>query len=95
MASTQMLAITIDPQRDPDEAARINARVGEFRNYCLELVEERRRDGQTEEAKDLVSAIAHAEYDGHPVPDGMAISFIQTFFRWCSFIHRSRRCRTG
>jgi cytochrome P450 len=86
MASAQMIAITIDPKRDPEEAARINARVAEFRQYCLDVVGERRRgtadgtaDGGADDAVDLVSAIARSEHDGGPVPDGMAISFIQTF----------------
>jgi cytochrome P450 len=78
MSSAQMLAITIDPKRDPDEAARINKRVAEFHAYCKNLIEDRRaRGGDGDD--DLVSAIAHSQWQGGPVPDGMAISFIQTF----------------
>jgi cytochrome P450 len=79
MASAQMRAITIDPNRDPDEAARINKRVAEFRQYCLDLVAQRRARGDDGGEDDLVSAIARSQHDGRPVPDGMAISFIQTF----------------
>jgi cytochrome P450 len=77
MASAQMVAITIDPNRDPAEVARIQKRVEEFHAYCHELLAERRRTGGT--GDDLASAIARSEYDGAPVPSGMAISFIHTF----------------
>jgi cytochrome P450 len=77
MASAQMLAITINPNMDPAEAARIRARVEEFHDYCGQLVAERRASGT--DTDDLVSCIANAQHDGGPVPDGMAISFIHTF----------------
>jgi cytochrome P450 len=77
MASAQMLAITIDPNRSQEEVDRIAVLVQEFHDYCEELLSERREvDG---EAKDLVTAITQAEFEGEPVPHGLAISFIHTF----------------
>jgi cytochrome P450 len=77
MASAQMQAITIDPDRDPAEAERVKGLVREFHDYCGELVAERRARGGGDD--DLASIIASAEYDGGPVPDGAAISYIHTF----------------
>jgi cytochrome P450 len=77
MASAQMQAITIDPNRDPAEAQRINKLVEEFHSYCGELLADRQDHGGKED--DLTSIIAGSEYDGGPVPHGMAISFIHTF----------------
>jgi cytochrome P450 len=77
MASAQMLAITIDPNRTQSEVDRIQVLVERFHDYCEELLGKRREvDG---EEKDLVSAIAHSEFEGAPVPQGLAISFIHTF----------------
>jgi len=77
MASAQMEAITIDPNRDPADALRIQRGVEKFHDYCEDLLAERRASGGTGE--DLVSAIARSQHDGAPVPSGMAISFIHTF----------------
>jgi cytochrome P450 len=77
MASAQMVAITIDPNRDQAEVERIQRLVGEFHSYCEELLAERRRSGG--DGEDLVSVIARSEFDGAPVPLGLAISFIHTF----------------
>lgn len=77
MASAQMLAITIDPNRDAAEAERIQRLVGEFHAYCDELLADRRAKGGT--GDDLVSIIARSEFEGAPVPHGLAISFIHTF----------------
>jgi cytochrome P450 len=77
MASAQMLAITINPDMDPAEAARIRARVADFHRYCEELLAERQTSGVSGE--DLVSCIARSQFEGLPVPLGMAISFIHTF----------------
>jgi cytochrome P450 len=77
MASAQMLAITIDPNRTQAEVDRIQALTERFHDYCETLLSERREvDG---EAEDLVSAIAQSEFEGEPVPHGLAISFIHTF----------------
>ncbi|HXY93612.1 MAG TPA: cytochrome P450 [Acidimicrobiia bacterium] len=77
MSSAQMQAITIDPNRDPAEAERIQGLVGEFHAYCDELLAERRASGA--DGDDLASIIARSEFDGGPVPSGMAISYIHTF----------------
>jgi len=77
MASAQMQAITIDPNRDPAEAKRINGLVEEFHTYCEELLADRRARGA--DGDDLASIVARSEYDGGLVPQGMAISFIHTF----------------
>jgi cytochrome P450 len=77
MSSAQMLAITIDPNRDPAEAKRIQGLVEEFHSYCDDLLAERRASGA--DGDDLASIIARSEFDGGPVPSGMAISYIHTF----------------
>jgi len=77
MASAQMKAITIDPERDPAEAERVKRLVGEFHDYCEELLAERRKRGS--DGDDLASIIARSEHDGGPVPTGAAISYIHTF----------------
>jgi cytochrome P450 len=77
MASAQMMAITIDPNRDQAEVDRIHRLVEEFHVYCEALLAERRASGGAGE--DLVSVIARSEFDGAPVPLGLAISFIHTF----------------
>jgi cytochrome P450 len=77
MASAQMQAITIDPNRDQAEATRIRQLVEEFHSYCNELLVDRSANAGA--GDDLVSVIAGSEHDGKPVPHGMAISFIHTF----------------
>lgn len=80
MASAQMKAITIDPDRDPEEAARVQRQVEEFHAYCDDLLAERRAAGGGDgDGDDLASIIARSEHDGGPVPRGMAISLIHTF----------------
>ena len=76
MASAQMMAITIDPNRDQAEVERIHRLVEEFHVYCEALLADRRASGGAGE--DLVSVIARSEFDGAPVPLGLAISFIHT-----------------
>ena len=77
MASAQMQAITIDPNRDAAEVERIQRRIAKFHDYCDGLLAARRKRGG--EGDDLASSIARSEHDGRPVPHGMAISFIHTF----------------
>ena len=77
MASAQMAAITIDPNRSPAEVERIERLTKEFHDYCDELVADRRAHGGG--GDDLVSIIARSEFEGAPVPRSMAISFIHTF----------------
>jgi cytochrome P450 len=77
MASAQMQAITIDPDRTQAETDRINGLISKFHAYCDDLLAERRASGAT--GDDLASLIARSEYDGEPIPHGMAISYISTF----------------
>jgi cytochrome P450 len=77
LASAQMQAITIDPNRGQAEVDRIQRLVEEFHTYCDRLLAERREARGAED--DLVSTIARSDYDGGPVPHGLAISFIHTF----------------
>ncbi len=77
LASAQMQAITIDPNRDQAEVERIQRLVEEFHAYCEELLAERR--AAAGDGDDLASIIARSEYDGGPVPTGLAISYIHTF----------------
>jgi cytochrome P450 len=78
MASAQMQAITIDPNRTTEESDRIKEQAAAFYRYCDELLEERSKTG-AESDDDLVSAIARSQWNGGPVPHGLAISFIHTF----------------
>jgi cytochrome P450 len=78
MASAQMQAITIDPNRTPEEAERIKREAANFYAYCDELLERRQTEGADND-DDLVSAIARSQWNGGPVPHGLAISFIHTF----------------
>ena len=77
MASAQMQAITIDPNRTQEEADRIQGLIKKFHAYCDDLLAERRASGAA--GDDLASLIARSEYDGKPIPRGMAISYIHTF----------------
>ena len=77
MASAQMQAITIDPNRSQAEVDRIHGLIEKFHAYCDDLLAERRASGA--EGDDLVSLIARSEYEGKPIPHGMAISYIHTF----------------
>jgi cytochrome P450 len=77
MASAQIAALTIDPDRDPAEIERIGRLVDELHGYCEELLADRRARGGAED--DLVSIIARSKLDGGPVPLGLAISHIHTF----------------
>jgi cytochrome P450 len=77
MASAQIVALTIDPNRDAAETERIQRLVQEFHTYCEELLADRRALDST--AHDLVSIIAQSQLDGGPIPHGLAISHIHTF----------------
>jgi cytochrome P450 len=77
MASAQIVALTVDPNRTPAETERIRRQVDEFHAYCEELLGERRARGGT--GDDLASIIARSRLDGAPVPHGLAISHIHTF----------------
>jgi cytochrome P450 len=77
LASAQIVALTVDPNRTPAEIERIRRLVEEFHAYCEELLADRRTRGESED--DLVSIIARSKLDGGPVPHGLAISHIHTF----------------
>jgi cytochrome P450 len=77
LSSAQMQAITIDPNRTQAEVERIGQLVEEFHHYCDELLAERQKNADTDD--DLVSIIARSQFDGGPVPHGLAISFVHTF----------------
>ena len=77
MAQNHLAAITITPDRDPEEIAQIKVREAKFQEYCDELLAERRASGGAGE--DLISVIASSELDGEPVPRGLAVVYITHF----------------
>ena len=77
MVSAHLLAITITPDKDPAEVARLTALVQKFHDYCDELLAQRRAEGGAGE--DLISVVVRSELDGKPVPRSHAIVFITHF----------------
>jgi cytochrome P450 len=77
MATGHFEAITITPDKDPEEVTRINAVAGEFRDYIDELLAERRAAGG--EGDDLISVIVRSELDGEPLPRSTAVVFVTHF----------------
>jgi len=77
LAQNHLAAITVTPDKDPDEVARIQAMEAELHDYCDGLLEERRASGG--EGEDLISAIVSSELDGGPVPRSLAFVFITHF----------------
>jgi cytochrome P450 len=77
LASAHLEAITVTPDKDPEEVARIHKLAQEFRQYCDNLLEDRRGSGQTGE--DLISHVVRSELDGKPVPRSTAFVFITHF----------------
>jgi cytochrome P450 len=77
MASAHLEAITITPDKDPADVARIQRVAGEFRDYVDELLAERRASGGS--GDDLISVIVRSELDGAPVPRSTAFVFITHF----------------
>jgi cytochrome P450 len=77
MAKNHLAAITITPDRDPEEVQRIRQAEAKFQAYCDELLVERRASGG--EGEDLISAIAQSQLDGKPVPRGLAVVYITHF----------------
>lgn len=77
LATGHLQAITITPDKDPEEVARIQAVAAEFRDYVDELLAERRASGS--EADDLISLIVRSELDGEPLPRSTAFVFVTHF----------------
>jgi cytochrome P450 len=77
LASAHLEAITITPDKDPEEIARVKAKAQDFRRYCDELLDERRKSGG--EGDDLVSIVVRSELDGGPVPNYIAFVFVTHF----------------
>jgi cytochrome P450 len=77
LASAHLEAITITPDKDPEEVARIQKLAKEFREYCNNLLEDRRASGGT--GDDLISHVVRSELDGKPVPRSTAFVFITHF----------------
>jgi len=76
LASAHLEAITITPDKDPEEVARVQKLAKEFREYCNNL-QERRASGGT--GDDLISHVVRSELDGKPVPRSTAFVFITHF----------------
>jgi cytochrome P450 len=77
LASAHLEAITITPDKDPEEVTRVQKLAKEFREYCANLLEERRASGGT--GDDLISHVVRSELDGKPVPRSTAFVFITHF----------------
>ena len=77
LASAHLEAITITPDKDPEEVARVQKLAKEFREYCNNLLEDRRASGGT--GDDLISHVVRSELDGGPVPRSTAFVFITHF----------------
>ena len=82
LAQNHLAAITVTPDKDPEEVARIQAMEAELHDYCDGLLEERRASGG--EGDDLISAIVSSELDGGPVPRSLAFVVHHA-------LHRGRR----
>jgi len=77
LASAHLEAITVTPDKDPAEVARVKKLAQEFRDYVDKLLEERRASGGTGE--DLISVVVRSELDGGPVPRSTAFVFVTHF----------------
>jgi cytochrome P450 len=77
LASNHLVAITITPDKDPDEVARVRRMEQDFHEYCDRLLAERRSGGG--EGEDLISVIAQSELDGKPVSRSLAVVYITHF----------------
>lgn len=77
MASAHLQAITITPDKDPDETRRIRAIEARLHEYCDELLAE--RVAGDSDGEDLISVIARSQLDGAPVPRGLAFVYITHF----------------
>lgn len=77
LSSAHLEAITITPDKDPAEVARIEGLAAQFREYVDELLAERRAAGG--EGDDLISVIVRSELEGEPVPRSTAFVFVTHF----------------
>ncbi len=77
LAKAHLEAITITPDKDPDEIARIRRMEAQLHDTCDELLADRRASGGGGE--DLISVIAQSELDGRPIPRGLAFVYITHF----------------
>lgn len=77
LASAHLEAITVTPDKDPEEVARVQKLAKEFREYCDSLLEDRQASGATGE--DLISQVVHSKLDGKPVPRSTAFVYITHF----------------
>jgi cytochrome P450 len=64
-AAAHVKAVAIDPNRDPEEVAELNAKSESFRTYLEELIDDRQRNGGS--GNDLISTVLSAELGGRPV----------------------------
>jgi cytochrome P450 family 109 len=76
-AAAHVRAVAIDPNRDPDEVAQLNAKSESFRDYLGELIDERRQKDDT--GDDLISIVLNAELGGAPVQREHYIPFVASF----------------
>jgi cytochrome P450 len=77
MASANLEAMAITPDKDPAEVERIQGLTRKLHVYCDQLLQERRESGGAGE--DLVSVVAGSELDGVPVTRDLAFRFVVHF----------------
>jgi cytochrome P450 len=76
-SAAHVKAVTVDPEWEPEEVARLQGLAESFRTYCNELIDERRAGGLG--GDDLVSVVMRAEVDGAPVQHEHYFPFIASF----------------
>ncbi len=77
MASAHLEVVTVTPDKDPAELARLRAASTDFRDYIQQLLAERR--ASSTDRDDLISVIVRAELDGKPLPQSLAFVFVTHF----------------
>ncbi len=77
MARNHLTAITVMPDRDPEEVERLRQAEAKFQGFCEDLLAQRRASGG--EGEDLISVIVRSELDGKPVPRNLAVVYITHF----------------
>jgi len=76
-AAAHVKAVAIDPNRDPEEVARLNAQSDSFRAYIEQLIDDRQQNGAG--GDDLISIVLNAELDGAPVRREYYVPFCASF----------------